>query len=250
MDLSQFWAGASDWHGQPFVLFGEVHLTAILIEVLLIVLMALFRNKISSRWDTFFRYLMATILIVNEILWHVWNISHGTWTIQTMLPLHVCSILVWANAYMLITRNRTIFEFAYLLGIATALQAFLTPDAGIFGFPHLRFFQVILSHGTIILSGFYMLFVGGLRPTWHSVKKVLLFGNLYALAVFVFNLLSGSNYMFLAHKLDTTSLLDLLPPWPIYLLYIEGLGIFFILLFFAPFVLYDWQQLHRKKAVE
>jgi hypothetical integral membrane protein (TIGR02206 family) len=156
-----------------------------------------------------------------------------------MLPLYLCSVFVWVGAYMLLTKNYTIYEFIYLLGIPAALQAFLTPDAGRFGFPHYRFFQVMLSHGLIITSALYMTFVCRFRPTWKSVVKVLVVSNIYAVIVFFFNFLIGSNYLFLAHKLDTASLLDVLPPWPQYLIFVEILGIVFILLLYLPYAVRD-----------
>jgi hypothetical integral membrane protein (TIGR02206 family) len=238
MDLSQFFA-YSDWKGPAFELFGQAHLTAIGFFVVMNLLFILFRKRISPRLDKIFRYSMAAILVVDELAWHLWNYVNGNWTFQTMLPLYLCSVFVWVGAYMLLTKNYTIYEFIYLLGIPAALQAFLTPDAGRFGFPHYRFFQVMLSHGLIITSALYMTFVCRFRPTWKSVVKVLVVSNIYAVIVFFFNFLIGSNYLFLAHKLDTASLLDVLPPWPQYLIFVEILGIVFILLLYLPYAVRD-----------
>jgi hypothetical integral membrane protein (TIGR02206 family) len=245
MDLSQFFS-YSDWKGPAFELFGPAHLTAMGFFVVLNILFIAFRSQISPRWDKIFRYTMAALLVVDEIAWHVWNWVNGNWNIQTMLPLYLCSVFVWVGAYMLVTKNYTIYEFIYLLGIPAALQALLTPDAGRFGFPHYRFFQVMLSHGLIITSALYMSFVARYRPTWASVFKVLFYSNIYAVVIFFFNYLIGSNYLFLAHKLDTASLLDVLPPWPYYLIFIEGLGVAFVLLFYAPFAI--WDVFKRKAA--
>ncbi len=41
------------------------------------------------------------------------------------------------------------------------------------------------------------------------------------------------------HKPDLPSLLDLLPPWPIYILYMELIGIVSILLLYLPFLIKD-----------
>ncbi len=245
MDLSQFFS-YSDWHGPAFELFGPAHLTAIAFFVVINLLFWFFRKKITPAWDRFFRYSMAILLIMDELAWHYWNYYHGNWTLQTMLPLYICSVFVWVNAIMLLTRNYTIFEFAYLLAIPTALQALLTPDAGQFGFPHYRFFQVMLSHGLIITSALYMAFVAGYRPTWSSVKKVLIYANIYGVFVFIVNILLGSNYMFIAHKIETASLLDVLPAWPYYLIFFEVLGIFFVLLLYAPYGVKDWWVKHRQ----
>ena len=111
-----------------------------------------------------------------------------------------------------------------------------------YGFPHFRAIQVMLSHGAIVTSAVYMTVVEGFRPTWRSVKHVIIGGNLYMLAVGLINGLIGSNFMFIAHKPATASLLDVLPPWPWYLLYIEALGLVFVLLFYLPFAISDWRK--------
>ncbi|MGB2956822.1 MAG: hypothetical protein WBB64_12750 [Anaerolineales bacterium] len=41
---------------------------------------------------------------------------------------------------MLIKKDQRIFEFTYFMGISGALQALFTPDIGMYGFPHFRFF--------------------------------------------------------------------------------------------------------------
>ena len=79
--------------------------------------LATFKNA-SEQTKTRIRWTLAIILWVNEIAWHVWNFAVGKWTIQTMLPLHLCSVLVWVGAFMLVTKNQVIYEFAYFLGIA------------------------------------------------------------------------------------------------------------------------------------
>ena len=143
---------------------------------------------------------------------------------------------------MLITKNYRIYEFAYLLGLPGALQALLTPDAGRYGFPHFRFFQALLSHGAIITAAVYMTTVEGLRPMPWSTVRVLLIGNLGVLIVFLINRAIGSNYMYVNRKPETASILDLLPPWPWYLLYIEGMGVVMILLLYLPFFIHDLQS--------
>jgi len=81
--------------------------------------------------------------------------------------------LVWLGGYMLVSKNYLVYEFAYFLGIGGALQALFTPDLGIYGYPHYRFFQTFISHGLIFTSAIYMTTVEGFRPTWKSVLRVM-----------------------------------------------------------------------------
>jgi hypothetical integral membrane protein (TIGR02206 family) len=237
--MDQFFA--KDYSGGAFVLFGTAHLIALAIAPLFILTFSLFRNKISPQTSKIFRYVMAIILLSNEIGWHLWNAIIGTWTPQTMLPLHLCSVLVWTGVVMLFTRSYRVYEFAYLLGCAGALQALLTPDAGQYGFPHFRFFQTMLSHSLLFSIPIYMTVVEKMRPTWKSVLRVMIGANIYLVFVGLVNWLIGSNFLFIAHKPVTASILDVLPPWPWYILIIELLGLVFALLFYAPFAIGDWR---------
>jgi hypothetical integral membrane protein (TIGR02206 family) len=237
--MAQFFA--ADYHGAAFELFGTAHFAALGALILLNMFLLRFKNT-SDGTKSFIRWMLALILLVNEIAWHYWNYIYGKWTIQTMLPLHLCSLLVWTGALMLITKNYRIYEFMYFMGIAGAIQALATPGLGIYGFPHFVFFQYFLSHGLIIGSAIYMTVVEGLRPTLKSIFRVAIWMNIYVVIVYFINTAIGSNYLMINYKPNTPSLLDLLPAWPIYVLYMELVGIITVLLLYLPFAVKDWRS--------
>ncbi len=235
--MDQFFA--REFVGGPFILFSPSHLAALAVIVCLNLVIILSRHALSEAARKRLRYGMAAVLVANEVLWHLWNLVTGQWRVQTMLPLHLCSVLVWLSAYMLVRKNYAIYEFAYLIGIAGALQALLTPDLGIYAFPHFRYFQVFVSHGLIVTAALYMTFVEGFRPYPRSVLRVFIGSNIYLVAITALNLLIQSNYLFTAHKPETASLLDVLPPWPWYIAIIELLGMAFVGLFYLPYAIKD-----------
>jgi len=235
--MEKFFAG--NYPGPAFELLGTAHIAALICLLLLNLFLIQFRNS-DKKTKRNIRWTLALILVGNEIAWHYWNYAVGKWTLQTMLPLQVCSLLVWFGALMLVTKNYRIYEFTYLMGIGGAIQALATPDLGIYGFPHFRFFQTFISHGLIITSAIYMTVVEGLRPTWKSILRVALWMNIYMVIVYPINLYLGSNYLMVNGKPNTPSLLDLLPPWPVYILYMEAIGIFTFLILYLPFVVKDW----------
>lgn len=234
---------AKEWTGGPFVLFGPGHLIALGIILLVNLLLPLLRGK--PRAQRFFRYGAAAWILLNEIAWHVWNWSIGQWDVRIMLPFHLCSVLVPLTAYMLVTKSYRVYEFAYFLGIGAAMQALLTPDAGPYGFPHFRIFQTLTAHGLIVTSAVYMTVVEGYRPQWKSLWRVILGVNLYMIPVAGVNALLGSNYLFIAHKPETASLIDMLGPWPWYILGLEAVGLVLCLLLYLPFAIRDWRQRPR-----
>jgi hypothetical integral membrane protein (TIGR02206 family) len=235
--MSQFFV--KDYTGAPFVLFGLAHLVALLVVVVVNILIVANRKRFTQGGKRNFRVGLATVLILNEVGWHLWNYFTGQWTLQTMLPLHLCSVLVWVSAYMLITGNDLIYEFSYFLGIAGATQALLTPDAGIYGFPHFRFLQSITSHGSIVTAAIYMTAVEGYRPYWRSLLRVAVLGNIYMGVIGLVNWVLGSNYLFIAHKPETASLIDVLGSWPWYILSLEALAAVLCLLLYLPFAIRD-----------
>ncbi|HLO16324.1 MAG TPA: TIGR02206 family membrane protein [Anaerolineales bacterium] len=229
---------AADYHGQPFEFLGTAHLAALGFLVLLNLFLIRFKNASDGTKSTI-RWLLALMLWGNEIAWHYWTYINGMWTIETMLPLQVCSLLVWLGGLMLVTKSYNIYEFMYFLGIAGGLQALATPDLGIYGFPHFRFFQTFLSHGLVVTAAIYMTVVERFRPTWKSMVRVFIWMNIYAGIIYFVNSYIGSNYLMINHKPDLPSILDLLPPWPIYILYMELIGVISMLLLYLPFVVKD-----------
>lgn len=126
MEIGQFFT--KDWHGPTFVMFGPPHLVAML--VIIVLNFGLLRFNATEEARRRLRWTIAILLWANEVGWHIWNYAIGQWNIQTMLPLHLCSVLMWAGVLGLVTRNHGIYEFLYFMGIAGALQAILTPDVG------------------------------------------------------------------------------------------------------------------------
>lgn len=229
---------SANYNGAAFEYYGTTHFAALGALLLLNLILISFRNA-SDGTKTGLRWLLALILVGNEVAWHYWNYIHGKWTIQTMLPLHLCSLLVWTGAYMLVTKNYRVYEFMYFMGIAGAIHALATPGIGIYGFPHFVFFQYFLSHGLIITSAIYMTVVEGFRPTLKSILRVVIWMNVYALAIYFVNIAIGSNYLMINEKPPSPTLLDLLPDWPIYILYMELIGFLSILLLYFPFAAKD-----------
>jgi hypothetical integral membrane protein (TIGR02206 family) len=242
--MDQFFA--KDYTGGAFELFGPAHLAFMGCVLFCLVFLL---PRLRGKDETFlrrFRITYVVIMVLNELSWQIWKLWIGEWSIQTMLPLHVCSVFVILNSVMLLTRNYRIYEFAYFLGIGGAMQAVLTPDAGIYGLPHFRAWQTLTAHSLIMSAAIYMTVVEGFRPTWGSLGRVFLWANIYMVAVTALNLLIGSNYMFTLRKPDTASLIDVLGPWPLYLISLQVVALVVCVILYSPFIFKDWQA--RKTA--
>jgi len=232
---------------RPFPLFQAPHLTALGI-ILVLNLFLVWWGRTHPENRPLIRTLLAGMIALNIIAWHLWHLTYGLWIIQYMLPLHLCGIMQWASFFLLTTRNPRIYEFVYFLGLGGATQALLTPDSGNLGFPHFRALETMISHGSIVTAALYFTFVEGYRPTWDSVKHVIVGTQLYAIAVFCLNFLLGSNYMFLARKPDVPSLIDALGPWPLYIIPLELIAFATVFLLYLPWAIKERQQVRAVRV--
>jgi len=209
---------ARDYQGGAFVLFGPAHLIGLALVAAVCLGIGLARHRFSPRARRNTRWGLLALIYLCEGSWQIWMLVTGQWTIQVMLPLWLCSVVSWSMPFLLVLRSQRYYEFVYFMGIIGASMALLTPDLLQYGFPHYRFIEFILLHGTVIIAIVYCTLVEGFRPSWRSLPRVILITNLYWLFCAGVNRLIGSNYLYTQGKLPSPSLLDILGPYPWYLL--------------------------------
>ncbi len=223
------------YQGPAFVLFGVGHLAALAVIGAIVAAMVWGWKPPDDRGRRRARLLLVAGFLITEGSWHAWNLANGAWNLREHLPLHSCAFSIWCTVYMLLTRSYRVYEIVFFVGIAGATQVLITPNAGIYGLPHFRALQTLTSHGLLVIALVYMTAIEGFRPSWRSVLKAMLALNVYLLLVHGINIMLGSNYLYTMHKPPTASLLDLLGPWPWYLLVCELLALALFSLLMLPF---------------
>ncbi|MBB6454816.1 putative integral membrane protein (TIGR02206 family) [Salirhabdus euzebyi] len=224
------------YKGEPFILFSWTHLIMLVLTLLILGFLIIFRRTLQKTKNRFpIKWSIIILLILSEISLNIWYVSTGAWNIQETLPLQLCTISLILSVFMLLFKSYKLFEVVYFLGIAGAIQALLTPEL-FFGFPHYRFFHFFIAHMAIVFASVYMVLIENYRPTVKSIWRAMLALNIIAFFVFIINKIIGSNYMFLAHKPDNPSLLDYLPSFPWYILYLELIALGLFILLYLPFL--------------
>jgi hypothetical integral membrane protein (TIGR02206 family) len=148
--------------------------------------------------------------------------------------------MVWLTVYMVFAKNYALYEFAYFLGIGGALQAFLTPaDGAMYDIPHYRIMQSLVAHGLLITIPVFMTVTGGFRPTLAAMKRIFIWTNIYMVVIFFVNRAIGSNYLFLANKPPSPTLMDVLSPWPWYIPQLEVVAFVMLFILYLPFLVKD-----------
>ena len=175
------------------------------------------------------RLLLGIGLALNELVWLRFRYSHEGVHLWN-LPLQLCDVTLWMTALACITLTPALVEFAYFAGFAGAAMALVTPDL-IAPWPRYPAIYFFVAHGGIVV-GIAVLVVGRVAPL-RSGAVWRAFGMLlgYAVLVGAFNAIARANYMYLCRKPANPSLLDMLGPWPVYLLggAAAGLALFWLL---------------------
>lgn len=222
----------------PFSFFSTQHINALLFLLGIYILIFLFRKKLRNpKIDIKIRYLIAVALILQELSYNIWHYFTGTWQVGSTLPLHLCGASIILSAIMMINKNYTLFEINYFWGLGGAIQALLTPDIGIFGFSHYRFFQFFTSHGLILVAVLYMVFVHQYAPKHRSIWKVFGITLIYTGFITIFNLIFKGNYLFICWKPENGSIMDVMGPWPWYIIPLGIVAIITFYIWYAPFAI-------------
>ncbi len=237
--MNQFFS--ANFMGNKFEIFSIAHINGLLITLMAIVMMVIILKKMNSmRLINMTRQFIAYGLIIQEVSLSIWRIAIGHWQISTSLPLQLCGTGILLSAVMLIRKSRMMYEFLYFWAIAGGIQALLQPNLTQYGFPHYRYFQFFVSHGLFIAAVVFATIFMNFRPRGKSIYKAFVVTNVFALIVGFINFILGSNYMFLAHKPETASILDFLGPWPLYIIPLELIALGMFTLVYLPFLIKDY----------
>lgn len=157
-------------------------------------------------------------------------VRRGDWAAEVNLPLHLTDAVTLASvAALWRPRSAWLVELVYFWALSASLQAVLTPDLG-HGFPDPLFFTYFATHCGAVAAAFLLVFGARRTPRPGAVWRVYAATVAFALLAAAGTLLTGGNYMYLRRKPAHASLLDVMGPWPAYILVAAAAG---LLLFLA-----------------
>lgn len=239
---------------EKFQLFTASHVvTMVLIAAIWVGLPIWFRRFRDRRPDTVLRYVLAGLLVAQYLGWMLWEALVGRFTVQLSLPLNMCDLSVFLLAVLLVTRKYLMYEVLYFWALAGTLQSFVTPNIT-FAFPHFEFFAFYVQHGGEILAIVYLTVVARMRPRPISIAKslVALLGLL--VVVYVFNLLTDSNYMFLMadtpHPSTVTKMIKIFGEPPRHMIGLGLVAVVSLLVLYTPFAIRDLVARVRRRSGE
>ncbi len=137
--------------------------------------------------------------------------------LERTLPIQLCDVASVVAVYAVWTHRRWATGLTYYWGLTLTPQAVITPDLSS-DFPDLGFVLYWGMHLSVVWAAIYLAWGLGLAPDWRSYRTAIGATAAWTVAVIAFNLMAGTNYGYLNAKPNAASILDLLGPWPWYVL--------------------------------
>ncbi|QZY29727.1 TIGR02206 family membrane protein [Nocardioides coralli] len=199
---------------EQFEPYGTAHLVAVLVLVGGAVGLAVAGRRVRDDRDRLGKVLAIAILVTTIPL-QVLYFTPAYWDLQTTIPIQLCDVASVVAAYALWTRRWWAVALTYFWGLTLTPQAIATPTleqpVG-----HPVFWLFWGMHIGTIWAAAYLTWGRRVTPDWRGYRLAVAVTAVWALAVFGFNLLAGTNYGFLNRKPGSATILDLLGPWPWY----------------------------------
>lgn len=186
------------------------------------------------------RVVFALTIPFFTLPWQVFLLLPGEFRLGTSLPLQLCDLAWMLAVFALLTRRRWACQLLYYWGLVLSSQAVFTPDLAQ-TFPDPRYLMFWGMHFLTVWAAVFLTFGLGVRPDWAGFRRAVLVTAVWAGLALGFNQAAGTNYGYLNRKPAGGSILDLLGPWPAYVV----VEIVLVILVFA-LITWPWVRASRR----
>jgi hypothetical integral membrane protein (TIGR02206 family) len=206
---------------REFTAYGPSHLVVLAIFAVGAVLLIWIGRRQSESQARLFSRCFALLIVATFVVAFVYKLVRPD--LDTSIPLQLCDIAELVAAYALWSQRHWAFVLGYYWGLVLNSQALITPDIGTPeegapDFPHHLFITFFMLHVLVVWSAIYLTWGRRNRPRWRDYRFAIIVTLGWAAFTFTFNAITGTNYGYLNRKPPTASVLDVLGPWPVYLL--------------------------------
>lgn len=205
---------------REFSAYGPSHLVVLAVFAIGAVLLVWLGRRSTEAQGRLLGRVLAVLIAIAFAVAMVYKLIRPD--IQTSIPLQLCDIAELTAAYALWSQRHWAFVLAYYWGLVLSSQALITPDIGTPAegapdFPHHLFLTFFILHVFVVWAGIYLTWGRGMRPRWRDYRFAVIVALSWVAFTLIFNTVVGTNYGYLNRKPPTASILDVLGPWPLYL---------------------------------
>jgi hypothetical integral membrane protein (TIGR02206 family) len=191
------------------------------------------RRKPEAAWVVTATRALAVTLVANEVVFHlVHHLDEGL--NPRDMPLHLTDAATVAAVVALWRRSPLAFELTYFWAFSATMQALLTPDLRQ-GFPDYRWWWFVIAHAGVVVAAVLLAWGLGHTPRPGAVRRVFAWTLGVTAVAAVGAVATGANYMYLREPPPGGSLLDVMGPWPWYILSGAALAVALFWLLDRPF---------------
>jgi hypothetical integral membrane protein (TIGR02206 family) len=196
--------------------FSDAHIAALAALVAMAGGSIWIARRRSGRWLRIWALALALMILAGWVGEYVVDACRGVWTVKYDLPLQLTDAVSAAAVLALLTRRVLLVELVYFWSLTASLQALLTPDLSQ-SFPSVYYFTYFSYHTGAVVAACFLVFGCRLYPRPGAFRRVFALTLAFAALAGAGDLLTGGNYMYLRNKPAHNSLLDLMGPWPWYI---------------------------------
>ena len=200
------------------------HLAALAATAVGAALLVAGARRRGGGWSSRARRALALLLLAGFAGEQLTYAARGDWSAEVNLPLQLTDAVTLVSAAALWRPAPLLVELTYFWALSASLQALVTPDLG-HDAPDALFFTYFVTHGGAVAAACLLVFGERRAPRPGAVARVYAVTLAFAACAALGALATGGNYMFLRRKPAGGSLLDVLGPWPVYIVAAAALAL-------------------------
>lgn len=201
---------------RQFTMYGPSHWAVIAVFAIGSTLLVWIGRKQTASQARRLGHLLGALTAAIFIVVEVYSLIPPT--IDRSVPLNLTDLATATAAYALWSQRHWAFALTYYWGLVLSTQALISPVLTGPDFPGYRFLGFWSIHLLVVWAAIYLTWGRRIHPNWRSYRIAVVVTLAWATVTFTFNRIAGTDYGFLNGKPSTPSLLDILGPWPVYLL--------------------------------
>jgi len=208
--------------------FSDAHVAALAVLAVTAGASVWVARRRSGRWLTIWARALALLILAGWVGEYIADAARGAWTVEQDLPLQLTDAVSAAAVLALWSRRALLVELVYFWALTASLQALLTPDLGE-SFPSVYYFTYFGYHTGAVVAACFLVFGCRLYPRPGAFARVFALTLAFSAVAGVGDIITGGNYMYLRDKPVHNSLLNLMGPWPWYIVSTAALAIAMLL---------------------
>lgn len=178
--------------------FSLLHFSWMAFTILLMIIGLFFYRRMTQEKRNVVMKLSASLLLILYIFRIVWALLIGKFSADSMLPFHLCALMVIVDFIAVFWDIKLLKEFGYATGLPGAFMAYLTPDINGFPLFSIQYQVYIFDHFFLMFIPLLWIFGDRYKPDKSYAIKIT--GIMACLAIIdgFINTLFHSNYMFVS----------------------------------------------------